>query len=80
LGLGTIVERKQSKGGSMKPRLEKARQWAIVEKANPNAVHGLFMSMESAHKFLKDTIPDYCRRGFYMDKTLTPESFIVRED
>jgi hypothetical protein len=36
--------------------------------------------MESAHKFLKDTIPDYCRRGFYMDKTLTPESFIVRED
>jgi hypothetical protein len=79
LGLGTNLERKQSKGGRMKPRLEKARQWAIVEKANPIAVHGLFMSRESAERFLADTVPDYCRRGFYMDKTLTPESFIVRE-
>jgi hypothetical protein len=63
----------------MKPRLEKARQWALVERSNPLAVHGLFMSPERAAQFLKDTVPDYCRRGLYTDKTLTPESFTVRE-
>jgi hypothetical protein len=63
----------------MKPRLEKARQFAMVEKANHNAGHALFMSKERGEQFLKDTVPDYCRRGIYMDKTLTPDSFEIVE-
>ncbi len=60
------------------PKLERALQWGIYEKKNRNALHGIFMSMESAERHLHKTIPDYCARGFFMDKTLTPESFEVR--
>jgi len=59
--------------------LEKARQWAMVEKADHHAVHALFVSKERGEQFLADAVPDYCRRGFYMDKTLTPDSFEIME-
>ena len=51
----------------------------LVEKSNPLAVHGHFTSRETAEKFLRDTGPDYCRRGSYMDKSLVPESFAIVE-
>jgi hypothetical protein len=51
----------------------------MVEKSNPLAVHGYFISREAAEKFLRDTVPDYCRRGYYMDKSLVPESFAIVE-
>ena len=54
-------------------------QYKIVEKANPLAVHGYFDSFERATQFLRDTIPVYVSRGYYMDKTLTPSSFEVKE-
>ena len=49
----------------------------LVEKSNPLDVHGYFISRETAEKFLRDTVPDYCRRGYYMDKSLVPESFAI---
>lgn len=49
----------------------------LVEKANNLAVHGLFDSMERAEDHLKNVIPEYCSRGYFMDKTLTPESFEI---
>lgn len=52
-------------------------EYAIVEKNNHLAVHSYHYSYESAEKHLRETVPSYCARGFYMDKTLTPESFEI---
>jgi hypothetical protein len=52
--------------------------WKIIEKKNPLAVHGLFMSRKSAEKHLREVIPEHCRKGFFMDKTLKPEDFTVQ--
>jgi len=49
----------------------------IVEKKNPLAVHGLFYSMEQAERHLREIIPEYVRRGYFMDKTLTPDDFTI---
>jgi hypothetical protein len=49
----------------------------IVEKQNHLAVHGLFDTMERAQWHLSVNIPTYCVNGFFMDKTLTPDSFEV---
>lgn len=51
--------------------------YKLVEKRDPQAVHGLFSSKASALRFLAETVPDYCKRGFYSDKTLKPNSFKV---
>ena len=60
------------------PRIERnIHKVKLVEKANHLAVHGHFLSRETAERHLRDTIPDYCRRGIFMDKTLTPESFEI---
>lgn len=52
---------------------------AIVEKDNPLSVHALCDSVERAEFHLKNVLPDYIRRGYFMDKTLTIESFCIRE-
>lgn len=52
-------------------------EYAIVEKANHLAVHGIFDTRERAEAFLAGTIPLYVARGFYMDKTLRADSFEV---
>lgn len=53
-------------------------EYEIVEKDNPLAVHGIFDSIERAERHLAETIPNYVARGYFTDKTLRPESFIVR--
>lgn len=60
-----------------RPKLEPAKNFWLVEKAKPLALHGIFMSRQSAERHLRDTIPDYCARGYFMDKTLRPESFEI---
>jgi len=51
----------------------------IVEKKDRLAVHGIFDSIERAENHLKNVIPVYCEKGYYMDKTLKPNDFeIVR--
>lgn len=52
-------------------------KWALVEKKNRLAVHGLFDSKESAEAHLRDTIPTYVARGYFMNKALTAKDFIV---
>lgn len=54
-------------------------RFAIVEKRNHLAIHGLFHSRGSAERFLVETIPDYVRRSFFMDKSLTADDFEVIE-
>ena len=50
----------------------------IIEKRNRLAVRGLFDSRERAERHLRETIPEYCRRGYFMDKTLTPSDFEIQ--
>ena len=52
-------------------------QYKLVEKENHLHVHGLFDVLHRAQRHLAVNIPDYCARGFFMDKTLTPESFEI---
>lgn len=52
-------------------------QFKLVEKANHLHVHGHFDTKERAERHLKESVPDYCKRGFYMDKRLTSDSFEI---
>jgi hypothetical protein len=59
------------------PKLEKSKQFKLVEKKNHNDVHGIFLSKESGDKFLKETVPVYVSKSYYTDKTLTVDSFEI---
>ena len=52
-------------------------QYWIVEKKNRHALHGIFESAASAARHLKETIPVYVARGYFMDKSLTPDCFEI---
>ena len=49
----------------------------LVERNNHLAVHGIFDTLTSAERHLAVNIPSYCKLGYFMDKTLTPESFEI---
>jgi hypothetical protein len=53
------------------------KKFKIVEKANPLAVHSIFSTLGSAERHLKENIPQYCEKGYFMDKSLTPDSFKI---
>jgi hypothetical protein len=53
-------------------------QFKLVEKANPLHLHGLFETRERAERHLEVNIPEYCAKGYFMDKTLTPDSFEIK--
>jgi hypothetical protein len=55
------------------------KQTKLVEKKNRNAVHGVFSNRKYAERHLREEIPLYCARGYFTDKTLTPDSFVVVE-
>jgi len=52
----------------------------LVEKKNHLAVHGLFSSLESAENHLKNVIPEYVEKRYFMDKTLTKDDFEIIQD
>ncbi len=52
--------------------------WKLVEKKNNLAVHGHFESLSSAENHLKNAIPEYVRKRYFMDKTLTADSFEIK--
>ena len=54
-------------------------EYAVVEKKNHLAVHGYFMTLDSAVRHLKNVIPSYAARGYFTDKTLTADSFEIIE-
>jgi hypothetical protein len=49
----------------------------LIEKNNPLVVHGRFDSLDRAERHLRENIPVYCARGYFTDKTLTPDSFQI---
>ena len=52
-------------------------KYYIIEKNKPLHVHAHCSTLESAQYWLKVKAPEYVRRGYYMDKTLTADSFEV---
>lgn len=53
--------------------------YRIIEKSDRHAVHGVFDSLERAQRHLRETIPLYVARGYFTDKSLTPDSFEIVE-
>jgi len=49
----------------------------LVEINNELAIHGIFDLEEGAKKHLKEIIPFYVKRGYFMNKTLTADSFKI---
>lgn len=49
----------------------------IVEKKNHLAVHALCETAESAARWIAKNAVEYCAKGYFMDKTLTPDSFEI---
>lgn len=54
-------------------------KFKIVEKANLLAVHAHCSTRESAQRWLDVNAPEYCAKGYFMDKTLTPDRFEIKE-
>lgn len=54
-------------------------KYALVEKLNPKAIHGIFESLDRAERHLRDTVPEYVRKGYFVDKSLTADSFEIVE-
>ena len=54
-------------------------KFAIVEKKNHHAVHGYFDSYENAKNHLEKIIPEYVAKNYFMDKTLKPNDFMIKE-
>jgi hypothetical protein len=51
--------------------------YKIIEKQNHLAVHGIFDSLHRAEYHLKNIIPTYIEKGYFMDKTLKPTDFEI---
>jgi hypothetical protein len=51
----------------------------VIEKKNPLAVHAICHSLDRAENWIKEKAPEYCAKGFFMDKTLKPNSFKVKK-
>ena len=50
----------------------------IVEKKNPLAVHAICDTLERAENWIKVKAPEYVSKGYFMDKTLTADSFTIQ--
>jgi hypothetical protein len=51
----------------------------VIEKNNPLAVHCVCDSKERAENWINNLAPEYCKKGYFMDKTLTLDSFTIKE-
>jgi hypothetical protein len=51
----------------------------VVEKANPLAVHCICDTLDRAQRWIDVNAVAYCLKGYFMDKTLTPDSFTIKE-
>lgn len=56
-----------------------SNKFKVIEKLNPLAVHCITDSLDRAEHWIKVIAPNYCAKGFFMDKTLTPDSFTIKE-
>ena len=53
--------------------------YKVVEKQNPLAVHAICDSRERAQFWVDVKAPEYAAKGYFTDKTLTADSFTIKE-
>jgi hypothetical protein len=53
--------------------------YKVIEKANPLAVHVICDTLARAERWIAVNAPEYCAKGYFVDKTLTPDSFTIKE-
>ncbi len=51
----------------------------IREKLNPLALHAICETLDRAERWISLNAVEYCAKGYFMDKTLTPDSFMISE-
>jgi hypothetical protein len=51
----------------------------VIEKRNPLAVHCICDNRARAEHWITVKAPEYCSKGYFMDRTLTPDSFTIKE-
>lgn len=51
----------------------------VIEKANPLAVHCICSTLERAQYWIDVKAVEYCLKGYFTDKTLTPDSFTIKK-
>lgn len=52
--------------------------YKIVEKKNPLAVHAHCSTELSAKRWIEVNAVEYCAKGYFTDKTLTPSDFEIK--
>ena len=52
-------------------------QYVIVEKSNPLAIHCICDTLERAEYWINVKAAEYAAKGYFMDKTLTAQSFKI---
>ena len=62
---------------SQRNQSERIMRYHIVEKNNPLTLHAICETQERAEHWIKVKAPEYCAKGLFMDKTLTPDSFEI---
>lgn len=55
----------------------KTRYYRVVEKLNMHALHALCETRASAKRWVATNAVEYCRKGYFADKTLTPGDFVI---
>lgn len=55
------------------------KTFKVVEKQNNLAVHALCDTKERAQRWIDINAVEYCAKGYFMDKSLTPDSFEILE-
>jgi len=53
--------------------------YKVIEKNNPLAVHCICDTLARAEHWIKHTAPEYCSKGYFINKTLNPESFTIKK-
>lgn len=51
----------------------------VIEKQNPLAVHAICDTRERAQFWIDTRAPEYAAKGYFMNKTLTADSFTIKE-
>lgn len=51
----------------------------VVEKSNHLHVHAHCSTKESAERWIAVNAVEMCAKGYFMDKSLTPQSFEIKQ-
>ena len=53
-------------------------KWLVIEKNNRLAVHVICDTLERAQNWIDTKAPEYARKGYFINKALTADSFTIK--